>query len=456
MRCNLQMKLMALLLAVIVIALSSAVLVRGLVIRDFRAFGEGRMLDRLYQVQAVLEGRYRQQMAWRPAEVADDLVWAWLMGFDIRLLDARGTLVLDSSRALAHLPPSMRERVLAAAGQRLPLQRQEEFQPFPLFMGGEEVGTLEVRLPTPPREDFFIASSNKFLTYSVLGLGCIALVLSILAARRLARPVRELTAAAEEIAAGDAARRVRVTGNDEISRLAVSFNRMADALERQERVRKQLVSNAAHELRTPLMVIRGELEGMMDGLLPTTTEALQSLHDETTRLTGILDGVDELTRAQTASLTLQRREVALVPFLRDLLSRFSRRAEAENVILDVAGDTGLTAWIDPDQFTRIIINLVSNALRALPEGGLLSLLASRTVAGSVQLDITDTGCGIEADLLPHIFERFAKGKGGGLGLGLSIVKELVEAHGGTISASSEPGSGACFRIVLPPRPGGGP
>lgn len=455
MRINLQMKLMALLLAVIVIALSSAVLVRGLVIRDFRAFGEGRMLDRLYQVQAVLEGRYHQQMAWRSADIANDLVWAWLMGFDIRLLDTTGTLVLDSSRALTHLPPAMRERVLAAVGQRPPIQQAEEFQPYPLFMAGQEIGTLEVRLPTPPREDFFIASSNIFLTYSVLGLGCISLILSILAARRLARPLQELTAAAEEIAAGDAARRVGVTGSDEISRLAASFNRMADALERQERLRKQLVSNAAHELRTPLMVIRGELEGMMDGLLPTSKESLQSLHDETVRLTGILDGVDELTRAQTASLTLQCRDVALVPFLRDLLSRFARRSEAENVTLRVEGDSAISACIDPDLFARVIINLTANALRALSGGGTLALAVSRTETAAVRIDVTDDGCGIEPELLPHVFERFSKGKNGGLGLGLAIIKELVEAHGGAISADSAPGRGTRFRLLLPPRPGSG-
>lgn len=447
MQFNLQKKLMLLLLAVIVIALSSAVLVRNLVIRDFRAFGEGRMLDRLYQIQAVLEGRYQQQMKWQARQLADDLVWARLMGFEARLFDAGGRPVLDTGQALAMMPPDMRQRVAASLAQQEQSAETGEFHTYPLFLGGEEIGHLDVRFPRPPREQFFISSSNQFLTYSVLGLGLIAVLLSIITARRLARPLQELTVAAEEIAAGDATRRVRIGSRDEIGRLAVSFNRMADTLEQQERLRRQLVSNAAHELRTPLMIIRGELEGMVDGLLPTSREALQSLHDETTRLTGILNGVDELTRAQAAFLTLNRSTVQLVPFFRELLSRFDRQAEQQGVDIAVQGDERLSAEIDPELFTRIIINLASNALRAMPDGGRLSVQVSPGSPG-VQIEIRDTGSGIAEADLPHIFERFYKGKNGGLGLGLAIVKELVTAHGGDISVTSDPGTGTCFLLKL--------
>ncbi len=449
MQFNLQKKLMLLLLAVIVITLSSAVLVRNLLVRDFRAFGEGRMIDRLYQIQAVLEGRYQQQLKWQSKQIADDLVWARLMGFETRLFDAEGNPVLDTRQALSMIPDSMQQRVAASLAQQEQTAEPGEFHSYPLFMGGEEIGHLDVRFPRPPREQFFISSSNKFLTYSVLGLGLIAIILSVIAARRLARPLQELTAAAEGIAAGNAARRVQTAGHDEIGRLAAAFNQMADALEQQERMRKQLVSNAAHELRTPLMVIRGELEGMLDGLLPTSKDALQSLHDETSRLTGILDGVDELTRAQAAFFTLQLREVPLLPFLGEVLSRFTRQAEEQRVQIAVEGDRGISVRIDPDLFTRIIINLISNALRAMPDGGLLRIAGLSESADSVAITVADTGEGIPEDQLPHIFERFYKGSEGGLGLGLAIVKELVEAHKGVISVTSKPGMGTCFRIELP-------
>ncbi len=449
MHFSLQRKLLFLLTLVILIALSSSILLRNFVIRYFKAFGEGRMLDRLYQVQAVLEGRYEQVGGWKQQQVANDLVWAWLSGFELRLYDTDNRLVLDTEQALASLPPLMQQRI-AASRNRHPVSPQPaEFQSYPLFLRGEEIGHLDLRLPQPVHETFFISSSNRFLAYSMLGLGFIAVILSFFAARRISRPLQELTAAAEGLAGGDPGRRVQTVTKDEIGRLAATFNRMADTLEAQERLRKQLVSNAAHELRTPLMVISGELEGMIDGLLPTTPEALQSLHDEAARLAAILDGVDELTRAQAAILQLNRQRTPLVPFFAQILSRFARQAADQNVRITVAGDQDVQAWIDPDLFTRIIINLATNAFRAMPGGGQFDILVTKTNMHSVSVDIMDTGSGIDQELLPHIFERFYKGKNGGLGLGLAIVKELVEAHGGTIGVTSKPGKGACFQIELP-------
>lgn len=449
MQFSLQRKLLALLALVILIALSSSLVLRNLVIRDFKAFGEGRLLDRLYQIQAVLEGRYEQRGSWQRELVANDLVWAWLQGIELRLYNADNQLVLDTEQALASLSPTMQQRILASTGRRPLPPLSDELQNYPLFLQGDEIGHLEVRLPSPVHEAFFIRSSNRFLAYSMVGLGLFALLLSVLAARRISQPLQELTHAAERLAAGEPGGPVTAASNDEIGRLAATFNRMSETLAAQERLRRQLVSNAAHELRTPLMVIKGELEGMMDGLLPTTPEALQSLHDETTRLTAILDGVDELTRAQAAGLRLNLQPIGLTAFFRQVVARFERQAAEQQVRITIEGDTALQGLIDPDQFTRIIINLTSNALRAMPNGGQFDIVVTRPASHTIAIDIMDTGHGIPPDQLPHIFERFYKGKHGGLGLGLAIVKELVEAHGGSIDATSTPGKGTCFLIQLP-------
>lgn len=454
MRFSLQYKLLLLLLLVILIALSSSILLRNLVIRDFKAFGEGRMLDRMYQVQAVLEGRYEQSGGWQKQQIANDLAWAWLSGIELRLYDTDNRLVLDTTQALASLSPVMQQRIAASTNRHPPSPQSAEFQSYPLFLQGDEIGHLDLRLPRPVHETFFISSSNRFLIYSILGLGLIAVILSFFAARRITRPLQDLTTAAEGLASGDPGCRVLSETSDEIGRLAATFNRMADTLAAQERLRKQLVSNAAHELRTPLMVIRGELEGMIDGLLPTTPEALQSLHDEAARLAAILDGVDELTRAQASSLTLNLQPTRLVPFFQQIVSRFATQAAEQQIRITVEGDPTLTARIDRDQFTRIIINLATNAFRAMPQGGQFDLLVTKTNAHSVYIEIMDTGCGIEPDQLPHIFERFYKGKNGGLGLGLAIVKELIDAHNGTISVQSESGKGTCFLLELPESNGG--
>ncbi len=454
MRFKLQHKLLLLLAVVILIALSSSMVLRNFIIRDFKAFGEGRTLDRLYQVQAVLEGRYEQTGSWQQHTITDDVVWAWLSGVELKLYDTNDQLVLDSEQALAGLSPVMQQRIIASSIRRPLPDAHTPFQSYPLFLRGEEIGRLDIRLPRPVHENFFIQASNRFLAYSVIGLGFLAVILSYFAAHRISRPLHKLTEAAEGLAAGDTGRRVQADSSDEIGSLAATFNRMADRLEAQERLRKQLVSNAAHELRTPLMVIRGELEAMIDGLLPVTPEALQSLHDEAARLAAILDGVDELTKAQAVALgNLNCQQIQLVPYLKQVTSRFERQAGEQNVLISIAGDEGITARIDPDQFTRIIINLVSNALRAMPDGGQLTVLASSS-PDKREITIIDTGFGIQEDQLPHIFERFYKGKNGGLGLGLAIVKELVEAHGGTISATSKPGKGTCFLIVLSEKQGG--
>jgi len=448
MRLNLQFKLWILLLVVMVITLSSAVLVRNLLVRDFNAYAEGQALDRLYQTQAILEGYYQQKQGWDQKELADIFAWAWLDGLDLRLLDNGDQLILSSAQALELLPSAMQQRVLASAGRQLKTARDEEFQPYPLFLAGIEIGTLEAALTVPDHENLFISSSNKFLTYSVVTLGCISILLSVVAAKRISDPLRKLTLVAEDLADGHKINQVQVGGNDEISRLASSFNKMAGKLKQQEQLRKQLVSNAAHELRTPLMIMQGELEGMLDQVIPVSDAALQSLLDETARLGRILDGVDELTRAQTATLMLNRQQIKLIPFLQNLLLRFEHQTLEQQIKTSIIGDTELTASIDPELFARIIINLVTNAFRAMPSGGSFSINVNKT-GNNILFELADTGTGIEAELLPNIFERFSKGKKGGLGLGLAIVKELVEAHDGLISVESETGKGTKFQIVIP-------
>ncbi len=449
MRFSLYRKLLMLLLLVIIIALSSSILLRNFVIRDFKAFGEGRMLDRIYQLQAVLEGQYEHGNGWQRQQVRDELVRAWHIGIELKLYDAGNRLVMDTDQALAELPPVMKQRVIASSDRRPPPDTSLPLQSYPLFLDEKEIGHIDVRLPRPVHEAFFIQSSNRFLYYSVIGLGIVALCLSFLFARRISRPLKELTTAAEKLAAGEPGGQVDVSSSDEIGRLATTFNRMSEALSSQDRMRRQLVSNAAHELRTPLMVIRGELEGMMDGLLPVTPEALQSLHDEATRLANILDGVDELTRAQAASINLNLQQTELIGFFSQVLSRFASQAAEQKIRIAVGGDKSLKASIDRDCFTRIIINLANNAFRAMPRGGQFDIEVTRINSFCINIDVMDTGCGIPPEEIPHIFERFHKGKDGGLGLGLAIVKELVEAHGGEISVASEPEKGACFLIELP-------
>jgi two-component system sensor histidine kinase BaeS len=447
MRCSLRCKFLLLFLLISAIALSSAFVLRGFIMRDFARYLEGESQDRIQRVVALLEGGYEQNGGWQRERLATDLAWALQLGVEVKLFDVDDRPVLDSVQAVRSLTPLMRKRVLDATGFG-PDALHGDAVPYPLYLRGEEIGHLDARLLDHVKEDYFVRSSNRVLLISVSLLGVVSILAGIFAARRMARPVLELVDASSDIAAGNLSRRVTNSGHDEIGRLSSSFNSMARNLEAQEKLRRTLLTNAAHELRTPLAIISGELEGMLDGMLPTDTAALQSLHDEARRLTAILDGVDELARAEASTLNLQKETFTLKPYLDSIAGRFERLCTEQRIVLLVDCPDTLCIHADPDRLSQIIINLVSNSIRATASGGRVAIAAASD-GDQACLEISDNGCGIPDNELPHVFERFYKGKNGGLGLGLAIVQELVAAHGGTVTVRSAVGSGTTFRVLLP-------
>ena len=447
MRCSLRCKFLLLFMLFSAIALSSAFVLRGFVMRDFGRYLEGESQDRIQRVVALLEGGYDQNAGWQRDRLATDLAWALQVGIEVQLFDAAGGKVIDSEQAVSALTPLMRRRVLDSTGYD-PRAITGIAVPYPLYLRGEEIGHLEVRPLDRVKEDYFVRSSNRVLLVSVTILGLVSVIAGIVASRRLARPILELVDASGDIAAGNLSRRVKNAGADEIGRLSQSFNCMAHDLEAQEKLRRTLLSNAAHELRTPLAIISGELEGMLDGVLPTDRSALHSLHEEARRLTAILDGVDELSRAEASTLNLKKESFVLRPYLSHIAGRFERIFAEKDAVLSLDCPDQLEINADPDRLSQIVINLISNSIKAVSSGGRVAIIAS-SEGNRICLEITDDGGGISEDDLPHIFERFYKGRNGGLGLGLAIVRELVTAHGGTVSASSSGSLGTSFRVVLP-------
>lgn len=447
MHCSLRCKFLLLFILISAIALSSAFVLRGFIMRDFARYLDGESQDRIQRVVALLEGGYEQHGGWQRDRLATDLAWALQLGVETRLFDSTGRQVIDSEQALSALTPLMRSRVLDATGYD-PRTVKGVSVPYPLYLRGEEIGHLEARTLDQVKEGYFVRSSNRVLLISVTILGLISVLAGIIASRRLARPILELVDASGDIAGGNLARRVNNKGHDEIGRLSQSFNSMACNLEAQEKLRRTLLSNAAHELRTPLAIISGELEGMLDGVLPIDRSALQSLHDEARRLTAILDGVDELSRAEASALNLNKITFALKPYLSTIVGRFERIFADKYAVLQLDCPESLRVTADPDRLSQIVINLVSNSVKAIASGGRVAVIASSD-HGRVSLEITDNGCGIPAEDLPHVFERFYKGKNGGLGLGLAIVQELATAHGGSVSVRSVAGTGTSFYVTLP-------
>lgn len=284
-----------------------------------------------------------------------------------------------------------------------------------------------------------------------------ALCASLLLSRRLAAPIRAMTAASQRISKGDYAGRVPGAGDDEIGRLAASFNRMAARLEQTEAMRRQLIGDVAHELRTPLTVIRGSLEGLADGVLLPTPETYEQVRAEADRLARLVDDIQELSRVEARAFQLDLVSLPVADLCDAARRRFQRQFDTQGLELVVNLPAGLPlVRADADRVGQVLANLIGNALCYTPAGGRVTLSAERC-GREVAISVTDTGAGIPAADLVHIFDRFyrvdksrSRRDGGGSGVGLTIARALVEAHGGVIEAhSAGAGQGSRFTFTLP-------
>jgi signal transduction histidine kinase len=272
--------------------------------------------------------------------------------------------------------------------------------------------------------------------------------------RHVSAPLGDLLEAAGRITEGDYSKRVPEQGPAEIRSLAHAFNEMAARLQLTEEQRRDLMADITHELRTPLTVIQGNLEGFLDGVFPPDETRLKSLLEETQILARLVEDLRTLALAESGALQLKKEPTDLALLMRETVSAFRTQADATRVTLDFqAGSEDLILNLDPERIRQVLSNLIANALRYTPPDGAIHIryTSSRSQAGRyAEITVEDTGVGIAPDVLPHIFNRFYKSRdSSGTGLGLPIARHLVEAHGGTITAESQPGRGTSLRIRLP-------
>jgi len=287
----------------------------------------------------------------------------------------------------------------------------------------------------------------------VMGLGVVLAIAFLLARRsirRTAGPIGDVMEAARSVAGGDYGARVDVRGPGDVRRLASAFNEMAARLESNEERRRRLMADVAHELRTPMTVIRGHAEGALDGVYEPDRAHLMRIVEETDLMARLLDDLQTLSMAEAGVLNLHRERADVGGLVDDAMAAMQVRADSAGVSLIRDVPDGLPQpEVDRVRIGQVLSNLVSNALRYTAAGGTVTLRAE-TLEDAVALTVADTGSGIPPEALPHVFDRFAKSSdSGGSGLGLAIAKQLVEAHGGTITAASEPGRGTTMRVVLP-------
>jgi len=287
----------------------------------------------------------------------------------------------------------------------------------------------------------------------------VSLVLTQILARGMTSPLREMTAAAQAMAAGDYTQRVHASSHDEVGQLAAAFNTMADDLEQSDTFRRELVANVSHELRTPVAALRAQLENMVDGISEPDEATLAAALSQTERLGRLVAYLLDLSRLEAGDAALQVEDVRLGEFLQEAADESALVGAARQVRFEVqVAPAGLTVPADPERLHQVVANLLHNAVRASPAGDVVRLVGRRS-GRDVQIDVVDNGPGIAPSQRAHVFERFVRGNSpavtgqgstGGTGLGLAIVRWAVQLHGGTIEVADTP-AGCTMRVTLPGR-----
>jgi signal transduction histidine kinase len=325
----------------------------------------------------------------------------------------------------------------------------------PITVRGQRVGTAVVRITGSG-----IGAADRGLKTALLraiagaaGLAALlALLTGLAVARRITRPVTRLIAATRAMAGGDRTARVgEIRTAGELRELAAAFDQMAGNLDRQEQIRRNLVADVAHELRTPIAILQAGHEALLDGVAEPTPAELGSLRDEVLRLARMVGDLQTLAAADAAALNLTRKPADLAELAAAAADSLARRFEAAGIALD-RQLAAAPVLADPRWLHQVITNLLTNALKFTPPGGQVTITTGTADADAV-LRVTDTGQGIPAEDLPRIFDRFFRGQQAaqisGSGIGLSVAAELAEAHGGRLTAASEVGHGTQLTLSLP-------
>lgn len=324
------------------------------------------------------------------------------------------------------------------------------------FMMGQGQGQGQGRGMMADFYENFQASFNEALLMAVLSATVIAVLVSWLLSRSIVSPVQAIMSASQRIAAGHYDERVNAQGADEIAQLAARFNQMASHLEQVETMRRQLIGDVTHELRTPLTSIKGYMEGLVDGVLPANAETFNQIHHEADRLSRLVDDLQELSRVESKAYSLGVRSVSVSSLVQTTLKRLSPQATAKRITLrsNLPADLSLI-HADEDRITQVLVNLTANAIQYTPEDGEVTLSAARH-GDEIHISVKDTGIGIPQEHLANIFTRFyrvdksrSRNAGGGSGIGLTIARHIVEAHGGKIWVQSGgEGKGSTFSFSL--------
>lgn len=431
------------------------------VANEVRSFMFRGSLVRAQEIATSLEEYYQVNQTWQGAEALLSLsgsttgmmgrgygagggqgMMGNMMNQRLRLANAEGRILYDSSSAQV-------EGSLTA---------EELSNAILLKSDGVIVGYLlpESAMVYSAADEQFLLSrlTRAALIAGLLGAG-LALLLAFFLAYQLMRPVRELTQAVKMVEKGDFSQRVPVHGNDELAQLSTTFNNMADSLQKSQESRRAMTADIAHELRTPLAVQMAHLEALQDGIYPLTPENLEPILEQNQMLNHLVEDLRTLTLADAGQLKLDLVTTDIKSLVERVVVRFKPQASSRQVALQMTVPaSNPSSMVDPARIEQILNNLLSNALRYTPDGGMVKIIL-KTDGKKILISIHDNGPGIAQEALPYIFERFYRAdrsrsrSEGGSGLGLAIALQIAVLHGGTLTAENDPQGGAVFTLSLP-------
>ncbi|MEZ5220338.1 MAG: ATP-binding protein [Ilumatobacteraceae bacterium] len=389
---------------------------------------------------------YQRADSWAAADLAGAAAVAARSQATLTVIDANGDVVAAPTDALASMMMQMHGMAAVDTPRGDPVSAA-------VVVDGDNVGAVILRFPTEAMEAERHVRDALART-AILGLliaAGVALVVALYVSVRVTRPVTALTTAAGDLAAGRRDTRVDADGPGELRTLAEAFNGMADHLDREDRLRRNLVADVAHELRTPLAILQGSTEALIDGVDQPTPEILGSLNDEVTRLRRLVGDLEALAAAEAAGLQPCTDRIDLAGVAASAADLLRPLAEDRGTSLTVDNEPAAVIG-DTDRLHQIAVNLIANAIKFTPAAGAITV-STRSNGSTATLEVVDNGPGIPEQDLPHVFERFWRGANGdkasGSGIGLAVVAELTAAHHGTVTAGNVQGGGARFTVTLP-------
>lgn len=442
----------------IITALAGGLITSSAIHKDFQTYVDEYQQSRLNQWQQIFTNYYERFETWDGAQQL--------------IFDQKGN-GMGKGRGMAVASLSENERIIlekpsgvvavdsnsASVGETYSSKVSSSTLTRNILLNGDKIGTLWMEADPPSTfkslEDAFLSSVNRSVLFSGLAVVILAVFLATFFSTRLSRPLRQLTMAAEKIASGDFSQKVTGDSKNEIGVLSTAFNKMAINLEKNEHLRRSLVADVAHELRTPLSILRGNLESILAGVTPAKEETLALLQDEVIRMSHLVRDLQELSLAEARQLKLNKQEVDMVELTKKIVnfSQVEAESKAIQIFIETKGSIPIV-MVDPLRMEQLVANLLSNAVRYSSANEDITIQFA-TEDHMLLIKVSDSGPGIAPEELPYIFERFYRGDkarsrvSGGTGLGLAIAKGFVEMHGGSLKAANNADKGSTFTVELP-------